>query len=139
MVSRSLEKMVLIALGLTTVVIIGVPALMYAINTLGNVTDLEHAATFAERLHNETRLVDLGAANNTEVTITVPDYVFVIIEGNTLRVTFHKEGAPQAEWSETYLHPVALETAVTSGTNLMSIRLIDGVIEIAFLAAPVQL
>jgi len=128
---------VLIALGLTTVVIIGVPALMYAINTLGNVTDYELAESFAERLHNETELVDLGVTNNTEITVTVPDYVFVVIEGNTLTVTFHKEGVAQTEWSDTYLHPISLETVITPGSRIMTIRLIDGVIEIAFFAAPV--
>jgi hypothetical protein len=100
------------------------------------VTDLDRAATFAERLHNETGLVDLGTTNNTEITVTIPDYIFVTIEGNTLTVTFYKEGAPRTDWSETYLHAVSLETTVTSGPHLMTIRLINDVIEIAFFAVP---
>jgi hypothetical protein len=136
MVSRSLEKMVLIALGLTTVVIIGVPTLMYAINTLGNVTDLESAAVFADRLHNMTGLVDLGGTNNTEVRIMVPEYVTVSADGSTLTVTFQKEGMELTEWSETYLHPVSLLTGVTSGDNSLTIRLVNGVIEILFTAVP---
>ncbi|MFX1367409.1 MAG: hypothetical protein ACFFAY_02265 [Promethearchaeota archaeon] len=134
MVSRSLEKMVLIALGLTTVVIIGVPALMFAINTLGNATDLENAAVFADRLLNRTALVDLGITNNTEVRIMVPDYVTVSADGNTLTVFFQKEGMERTEWSKTYLHQVSLLTGVSSGDNSLTIRLVNGVVEILFTA-----
>lgn len=124
----------LIALGLTTVVIIGVPALMFAINTLGNATDLENAAVFADRLFDRTSLVDFGSINITELAITVPDYVIVSAEDNTLMVAFEKEGIQRAEWSESYSHPVSLLTGVTSGENLLTIRLVDGVIEILFTA-----
>ncbi len=132
--SRSLEKMVLIALGLTTVVIIGVPALMFAINTLGNATDLENAAVFADRLFNRTSLVDFGDINITDFAVTVPSYVTVSAESNTLTVTFEKEGIQRAEWSQSYYHPVTLLTGVVSGENLLTIRLVNGVIEILFTA-----
>jgi len=43
MVSRSLEKMMLIAVGLSTAVIIGVPVLLYAIDTMSYSTHLQTA------------------------------------------------------------------------------------------------
>jgi hypothetical protein len=132
MVSRSLEKMVLIALGLTTVVIIGVPALMFAINTLENVTDLERADAFAARLLNETRLVDTGEANNTAFTTTIPNFVTVSANGNALTIDFDKEGVQAVQWSDTFLHPVSLLGEVASGQYSITIRLVGGVIEILF-------
>ncbi|NHI82974.1 MAG: hypothetical protein EAX81_01535 [Candidatus Thorarchaeota archaeon] len=120
------------ALGLTTVVIIGVPALMFAVNTLGNITDLERAEAFATGLINETRLVDIGTTNKTELAVLIPEYVTISASESTLTITFTKEGIPETQWKDTFLHPVSLLGSTSAGQYSMTISLVAGTIEIVF-------
>ncbi|MFW9845954.1 MAG: hypothetical protein ACFFD6_04350 [Candidatus Thorarchaeota archaeon] len=92
MVSRSLEKMILIAIGLSTAVIIGIPVLMYSIDTLSNASQADLALRFADRLHNVTESVDDGIANNTVIEISVPEGVTVTSDGTSLTVSLEREG-----------------------------------------------
>ncbi|MHA2042596.1 MAG: hypothetical protein ACW975_12125 [Candidatus Thorarchaeota archaeon] len=135
MVSRSLEKMILIAIGLSTAVIIGVPVLLFTIDTLGNASQLEMAEQFAERLHNLTERVDNGTANNTSVLINVPDGVSVTSNGATLTVAFEKLGVASQYWGETYGHSIILVPPVESRTYSLLIQLIGNEIHISFTLA----
>jgi hypothetical protein len=132
MVSRSLEKMILIAIGLSTAVIIGVPVLLYTMDTLGNAFQLEMAEQFAERLHNLTESVDNGIANNTSVLISVPEGVSISSNGATLTVAFEKLGVASQYWGETYGHSIELNPPVESGSHSLLIQLIGDEIHISF-------
>ena len=131
MVSRSLEKLMLIAIGLTTVVLVGIPILLFAVETLGNATQLELAQNFSERVHNETQLVDTGA-NNTIIEINVPTGVTVSAEGSTLTVSFQSSGGLITTWEEDYGHTISLQAPSGSGPHLMHIAMIAGIIELTF-------
>lgn len=133
--SRSLEKMILIAVGLSTAVIIGVPVLLYTIDTLGNASQLEMAEQFAERLHNLTERVDNGTVNNTSADINLPDGVSVTSNDGTLTVTFEKLGIPSQYWGVTYGHSIVLQPPSGPGAYSLVIQLIDSDIHISFTPA----
>jgi len=121
----------LIAIGLTTVVLVGIPILLFAVDTLGTATQLEMAQNFSERVHNETQLVDTGA-NNTLIEISVPTGVTVTAEGSTLTVSFQSSGGQITEWEESYNHPLVLQAPSSSGPHLMQIAMNAGIIELTF-------
>ncbi len=131
MVSRSLEKLMLIAIGLTTVVLVGIPILLFAIDTLGNATQLEIAQNFSERVHNETQLVDTGT-NNTIIEINIPTGVTVSAEGSTLTVSFQSSGGLITAWEEGYNHTISLQAPSRSGPHMMHIAMVAGIIELTF-------
>ncbi len=132
MVSRTIEKMILIAVGLTTVVIIGVPVLMYTMDTLANVSQLEAAQTFADRMHNYTSRVDTGQQDEVIVEITVPSYIEMSASGQSLSIAYMKDGNQEAVWSETYAHAIVLTPPESSGIHTLTIRLVSGEIHISF-------
>ncbi|MFW9954963.1 MAG: hypothetical protein ACFFD3_10465 [Candidatus Thorarchaeota archaeon] len=132
MVSRSLEKMILIAIGLTTVVIIGVPVLIYAMETLTNASQLEMAENFADSLHNATNRVDMGLTNHTYMQVSIPQYVSVSASGNTLTIAFTKDGGNTYSWSNTYTHPVSLSAPPGPGIYTLTIVIEDGELLIVF-------
>jgi len=121
----------LIAIGLTTVVLVGIPILLYAVDTLGNATQLESAQNFSERVHNETQLVDTGA-NNTIIEINVPTGVIVSAEGSTLTVLFQSSGGLIITWEEDYSHAISLQAPSRLGPHLMHIAMVAGIIELTF-------
>jgi hypothetical protein len=131
MVSRSIEKLMLIAIGLTTVVLVGIPILLFAVDTLGNATQLELARNFSERVHNGTQLVDTGA-NDTIIEINVPIGVSVSAEGSTLTVSFQRSGGPITTWEEDYGHTISLQAPNGPGPHLMHIAMVAGIIELTF-------
>jgi len=132
MVSRSLEKMLLIAIGLSTAVLVGVPALMYAMDTLGAASQVERASLFADRVHNVTGSVNDGLANNIAIEINVPEGVVITSDGTTLTITFEKEGFETRTWSDVYDHSIVLVGPTGSGTYIMHVQLDSGTIEITF-------
>ena len=121
----------LIAIGLTTVVLVGIPILLFAIDTLGNATQLELAQNFSERVHNETQLVDTGT-NNTIIEINIPTGVTVSAEGSTLTVSFQSSGGLITAWEESYSHTISLQAPSGSGPHLMQIAMVAGIIELTF-------
>jgi hypothetical protein len=121
----------LIAIGLTTVVLVGIPILLFAIDTLGNATQLELAQNFSERIHNETQLVDTGT-NNTIIEINIPTGVTVSAEGSTLTVSFQSSGGLITAWEESYSHTISLQAPSGAGPHLMQIAMVAGIIELTF-------
>ncbi|MHA2600740.1 MAG: hypothetical protein AM324_001240 [Candidatus Thorarchaeota archaeon SMTZ1-83] len=132
MVSRSLEKMLLVAIGLSTAVLIGVPVLMYAMDTLGTASQLERASLFADRVHNVTGSVNDGLANNIAIEIHVPDGIVIASVGTTLTIMFEMEGLETRTWSVAYDHSIVLVGPSDSGPYIMHVQLDSGTIEIAF-------
>ena len=141
MVSRSLEKMMLIAIGLSTAVIVGVPVLMYAIDTVSTTSQLQEVQLVAEQVHNATRDVDHGVSNTTAINIWVNPGLSVTADGNTLTVSFSNDGTTPRTWSATYNHDILIENSISSHLSKtlysMEIVLVDGVIHISFLAVPI--
>ena len=141
MVSRSLEKMMLIAIGLSTAVIVGVPVLMYAMDTISTTSQLQEVQLVAEQIHNATSDVDNGVSNTTAINVWINPGITVTANGNTLTVLFSEnEGTPRS-WSETYNHDISIDTSIlahqTKTLYSMEIVLVDDVIHISFLAVPI--
>jgi hypothetical protein len=132
MVSRSLEKMLLVAIGLSTAVLVGVPVLMYAMDTLGAASQVKRAGLFADRVHNVTESVDDGLANNVAIEINVPEGVTLTADGTTLTIVFERESLETRAWSDIYDHSIVLVGPAGSGTYIMHIQLDSGTIEITF-------
>ncbi|MDF1539117.1 MAG: hypothetical protein P1Q69_09445 [Candidatus Thorarchaeota archaeon] len=132
MVSRSLEKMLLIAIGLTTVVMVGVPVLLYTMNIISNASQLEVAQDFAEELHNATAQVDQGSLSDFSSITVIPQYVEVSAVGNSLTVSFQVEGGEMYTWTEVYAHSILLTAPEGSGTHIVEINLDEDILEITF-------
>jgi hypothetical protein len=141
MVSRSLEKMMLIAIGLSTAVIVGVPVLMYAIDTINTTSQLQEVQLASETIHNATMVVDSGMTNATTITVWLNPGVTVTSVGNTLTVLFSEDGGFPRTWSQTYIHEISIDTPVlnhnTKVPYTMDVSLIDDVIHISFYEVPI--
>lgn len=135
MVSRSLEKLLLIAIGLSMVVMVGVPVLIYTMDTLTSASQLETAHAFADRLHNYTAQVDQGLEGSISVQVTVPSYIEMSSTGNTLVVSFVKDGNQVGTWSESYIHSVNITEPTSPGIYTLVITLDGNTVDIEFLAA----
>jgi hypothetical protein len=141
MVSRSLEKMMLIAIGLSTAVIVGVPVLMYAIETLNTTTELQEVQMAAEQIHNGTMIVDGGVTNSTTFNVWINQGVTVSATGHSLTVLHSPETGSPTTWTQSYLHDVViavpLETHRSTTLYTVEIDMIDGIIYISFYAVPI--
>ena len=138
MVSRSLEKMMLIAIGLSTAVIVGVPILMYAIETIDTTNQLQEARLTAELIHNATRNVDTGISNSSTITIWIPKGAVVSAVGNTLTVSFAEI---DNSWTETYNHVISVDDPPFNPQDRLlytvEVVMIGDVIHITFDAIPI--
>ena len=133
MVSRSLEKMMLIAIGLSSAVLVGVPVLLYAIDSINAASEIELAQEFAEEIQNATARVDQGSADNFTAQVLVPKGVIVSAQANTLTVSYHRGGFQSAVWSRSYIHQLDLIAAPgSSGNYLIAIQMVSGIIEMVF-------
>ena len=141
MVSRSLEKMMLIAIGLSTAVIVGVPVLMYAIDTINTTTQLQQVQFEAVHIHNSTLLVDTGMINSTIINIWVNPGVTVTATGNTLTVLYTPDGGSPRTWSQSYVHEISIDSSISTHQDVtpytMDIILIGNVIHIWFYPVPI--
>ena len=131
----------LIAIGLSTAVIVGVPILMYAIDTLSLTSQLQEAQLAAEQIHNVTRNVDTGMSNTTSVTIWINPGLSVTANGNILVVTYNEEGATTKTWSAGYNHDIVIDNPISTTSSRvlysMEASLVGEVIHIAFLEVPI--
>jgi len=134
MVSRSLEKMMLVAVGLTTAVLVGTPVLLYAVVTMDMAAQVGQAETLADTMHNATGKVDTGNTSEIIVEVVVPKYTNVTALGTTLTVTFRRENTEPIIWSETYSHNIVMQAgpSFTPGAFFVRIRLVADTIEIRF-------
>jgi hypothetical protein len=141
MVSRSLEKMMLIAIGLSTAVIIGVPVLMYAIDTISTASQLQEVQLAAEQIHNATRNVDTGISNTTSISIWIHPGFSVAANANTLVVTYSGERTTPETWSASYSHDIVIDYPIlTTSVKVpysMEVSLVGEVIHIVFLEIPI--
>ncbi len=135
MVSRSLEKMILIAVGLTTAVMIGVPVLLFAINNLNSATEYELARLFSEKVHEGVTRVDNGSLTQVHFDFTVPDGIELISNGNTLSISYRNEYGVLGIWTEDYSHDILVEYPPETGYQSVTIRLVDDTLVISFAPA----
>jgi len=129
MVSRSLEKMMLIAIGLSTAVIIGVPVLLYAINTMSYSTHLQDAQIAAEAIFTAANRIDSGELENLTIQVHIPTGVTMIVNGNTLTITVLID-EQQTGWSETYTHQLSINPPTEAGNYNMIFTIVSNVIQI---------
>ena len=122
----------LIAIGLTTVVIVGVPVLLYAMDTLSSASQLEMAESFATRIHDVTLAVDDGTSNDTIIEVSVPRSVTVSAIGNSLSVTLQMESTDPVVWSWDFDHNLQVAEPESSGLHIFRARLVAGIIELTF-------
>ncbi len=131
----------LIAIGLSTAVIVGVPVLMYAMDTISTTSQLQEVQLVAEQIHNATSDVDSGVSNTTAINIWVNPGITVITNGNTLTVLFSENGGAPRSWSETYNHDISVDNTIllheTKTLYSMEVVLVVDVIHISFLAVPI--
>ncbi len=133
MVSRSLEKMVLLAVGLMTAASVAVPVLLYSIEYFNAASQLEEASHFAEVLHNATASVDTGMAESVTLELLVPHGVSINVDGTALTVRYESGQDAPVLWTETYTHPLLLTDAPDSpGVYLLRVKLNNGTIAISF-------
>lgn len=122
----------LIAIGLSTAVIVGVPVLMYAIDTITVTSYLEDAQTVAEQIHNTTRQIDLGTVDNATIQVQIPEGVTVSAVGSSLQILFDYQSSETQSWIETYDHPILITPITEAGNYLMYFFIEAGVIHITY-------
>ena len=129
MVSRSLEKMMLIAVGLSTAVIIGVPVLLYAINTMSYTTRLQDAQMAAEDMIEAANRIDSGELMNLTIQVHIPTGVSMTAYGSLLTIVLLID-SQQTIWSETFDHQVYLIPPTAEGYYNMTFTMVSNVIHI---------
>ncbi len=134
MVSRSLEKMLLIAVGLTSVVLVGVPVLFHTLNTISSASNLTMAKDFADRVHNATARVDSGITESVSIEIFVPDFVSITVSNDSMTIVYEPTDGRSNEWTREYSHELVLIAPNDSGSHLLSIDLFGNKIHIEFIA-----
>lgn len=132
MVSRSIEKMLLIAIGLSTAVIVGVPVLLYSIQTINNISELEVTKSIAGQILNATDLVDSGKITETLFQVNVPTGFGIEASGSSLSVYLNMNGSNTYSWSRSYNHTIALTSPQGKGLHIVSIQMDKNVIVIKF-------
>jgi ABC-type transport system involved in multi-copper enzyme maturation permease subunit len=111
MVSRSLEKMMLIAVGLSTAVIIGVPVLLYAINTMTYSTHLQDAQLAADGILHATGQLDTGELNTTTIRVHIPTGMSMVADGSSLTISV-LINSQTTSWSDSYSHQIVVALSV---------------------------
>jgi len=129
MVSRSLEKMMLIAVGLSTAVIIGVPVLLYAINTMSYTTHLQDAQMAAEDIFEAASRIDSGELMNLTIQVHIPTGVSMNANGSLLTIILLID-SQQTMWSETFDHQVYIIPPTAEGHYNMMFTMVSNVIHI---------
>lgn len=132
MVSRSLEKMMLIAVGLSSAVIVGVPLLMHAVNLMAGASNFEMAQHTAAKIHNATEQVDTGMVNTTAIEVSVPQGFEMQIEGKRLTIAYSQDGEVIDSWSQQYSRNLISSGLEGKGYYSLSISIIDDVIQLDF-------
>ncbi len=132
MVSRSLEKMILIAVGLTMAVTIGVPVLLYSIDLVNQAGRIESGRFVAERMQDAIELVDGGAANMTTLDITLPPQTSVSASGHTFTVTLEQTGGEPIRWTREFNHTLVLTPPTGAASYRVTIGMEGSTIMIVF-------
>jgi hypothetical protein len=131
MVSRSLEKMMLIAVGLSTAVIIGVPVLLYAIDTMAYSTHLHDAQLAAEDIFGAAEQLDTGVANSTTIRVHIPTGMSMIADGTSLTISV-LINSQTTSWSDSYTHQIVINPPTEAGIYDIEFTMVSNVIHITY-------
>jgi uncharacterized protein (UPF0333 family) len=131
MVSRSLEKMMLIAIGLSTVVIIGVPVLLFAIDTMSYTSHLQDAQAAANDIFEAINRLDSGELNNLTIQVHLPTGMAMTINGHILTISV-LIGEQQTDWSQTFSHQIIINPPTEAGYYSMVFTMASEVIHITY-------
>ena len=131
MVSRSLEKMMLIAVGLSTAVLIGVPVLLFAIDTMSSSAHLQDAQIAAEDIFTATEQLDTGALNSTTIRVHIPTGVSMIADGSTLTISV-LINSQTTNWSDSYTHQIVINPPTEAGIYDIEFTMVSNVIHITY-------
>jgi hypothetical protein len=137
MVSRSLEKMMLIAVGLSSALIIGVPVLLYAINTMTTTQQIQYAQDAAEAIFNATQQVDNGVQEEITIQLYVPAKLSMTTDESGVTIVIILDtGRPQPEkyitWSESYEHQIVDNFPTETGNYYLTFTMVSDVIHITY-------
>ena len=131
MVSRSLEKMMLIAVGLSTAVIIGVPVLLYAIDTMSYTTHLQDAQNAAGNIFDAVGQLDTGTLNSTTIRVHIPTGMSMDASGSSLTISILINEVTTI-WSNSYLHQIVINPPTEAGIYDLHFEMISNVIHITY-------
>jgi hypothetical protein len=129
MVSRSLEKMMLIAIGLSTVVIIGVPVLLFAIDTMSYTSHLQDAQAAATDVLGAASRVDDGELTDLTIQVHIPTGMSMTVIGYTLAISV-LIGEQLTEWTATYNHQIIINPPTEAGYYSMTFTMVSDTIHI---------
>ena len=121
----------LIAVGLSTPVIIGVTVLLYAIDTMSNSTHLQTAQMAAGDIFAATEQLDTGVLNDTTIRVHIPTGISMIADGSTLTISVLINGQTTS-WSDSYTHQIVITPPTEAGNYDMEFTMISNVIHITY-------
>ncbi len=127
--NQSLEKIVIIGLNLTLLVVIGVPLLFSSVQII---SDSDQSITFQYFIQDLDESILLADQSRTKITrqIMVPENVSIDAVHNQLVFKIHLE-----TWhiiTRTYRCPIQLDGPTQSGNHLLSINVTEITIQITF-------
>ena len=131
MVSRSLEKMMLIAVGLSMAVIIGVPVLLYAIDLMSDTTHLQDAQNAADDIFEVVNQLDTGILNSTTIQVHIPTGMLMEASGSSLTISVLINGVTTT-WSHSYTHQIMINPPTEAGLYNLHFEMISNVIHITY-------
>jgi hypothetical protein len=117
--------------GLSTAVIIGVPVLLYAIDTMSYSVHLQDAQLAADNIFTATEQLDTGTLNTTTTRIHIPTGMSMVADGSTLTISVLVNGQTTT-WSDSYTHQIIINPPTEAGTYDIVFTLISNVIHITY-------
>ncbi len=123
--------MMLIAVGLSTAVIIGVPVLLYAIDTMSYSTHLQDAHLAADNILHATEQLDTAELNTTTIRVHIPTGMSMVVDGSTLTISV-LINSQTTSWSDSYTHQIVINPPTEAGTYDMEFTMISNVIHITY-------
>jgi hypothetical protein len=123
--------MMLIAVGLSTAVIIGVPVLLYAIDTMSYSVHLQDAQVAAEDIFNATGTLDNGVVDDLTIRVHIPTGMSMTVDGTTLAISVLINGQTTS-WTETYVHSIVINPPTEAGIYDIEFEMVSNVIHITY-------
>jgi hypothetical protein len=121
--------MMLIAIGLSTVVIIGVPVLLFAIDTMSYTSHLQDAQVAATDILGAASRVDDGELTDLTIQVHIPTGMSMTVNGYTLAISV-AIGEQLTEWTATYNHQIIINPPTEAGYYSMTFTMVSDVIHI---------
>jgi len=121
--------MMLIAVGLSTAVIIGVPVLLYAIDTMSYTTHLQDAQNAADDIFDAVSQLDTGALNSTTVRVHIPTGMSMVASESSLTISVFINEVSTV-WSNSYSHQIVINPPTEAGLYDIQFEMVSNVIHI---------